>query len=596
VRSSSDARSGTYTAAGISGVRLPRGRISTTVSGARLPAVVHALIPPVILAFWALSIRHVDPRAMSDLGLISVMPATSIALLLALTVSFAFALGRNVRTPLVLSHVVVLIVMLYGVTAFVEAEPRFQPVWKHVGVIDYLERHGSVNPSIDAYFNWPGFFVLGGVITKVAGFSSPLAIAAWGPLAFNLLFLPPLVVIFRSMTTDPRLVWLSVWIFFSANWVGQDYISPQAVGFLIWLAIAAIVLRGSIQVPDGPGSALARGGLVLVVIVMFTAIVTGHQLTPWAVVLTLGGLALFTRLISRGLVWLLGIILLAWIAYMTTTYLAGNIGSLTAGLGALSSNVDQSVGNRVGGSPEHALIANTRIVMSLVIWCLALAGFLRRRQSWRTSTPLVIFALAPFVLPVLQPYGGEMLLRVFLFALPGVAFFVANLAFPSPSNGRRWSVTAGIAVAACLLLVAFQYTRYGNERLDYYTAGDLQTVHALYRLAPRGSVLFAGSYNLPWRYRDYADYDYRVISDLASWKRNPDATRAVLEQIRTTAGRRPAYVVITRSTRIASQLLDGTSAATLRQFVVRLSRAGGSVRQVWHGPDGQIFRVRGAAA
>jgi hypothetical protein len=549
----------------------------------------------VILAFWAASISHVNPREMSDLGLISVMPAASIVLLLALTVSFAVALGREVRTPVVLSHVVVLIVMLYGVTGFLEAQPRFQPVWRHVGVIDYIAQHGSVDPSIDAYFNWPGFFVLGAVITKVAGFSSPLAMAAWGPLAFNLLFLPPLVVIFRSMTTDARLVWLSVWIFFSANWVGQDYMSPQAVGFLMWLAIAAIVLRGSTQVPDGPGSALARGGLVAVVIVMFTAIVTGHQLTPWAVLLTLAALALFTRLIARGLVWLLGIILFVWIAYMTTTYLAGNIGSLTASLGSLGSNVDQSVGNRVGGSPAHALITNTRIVVSVGIWCLALAGFLRRRQSWRTSVPLVIFALAPFVLPALQPYGGEMLLRVFLFALPGVAFFVANLAFPSPTTGRRWPATAAIALAACLLLVAFQYTRYGNERLDYYTTGDVQAVHALYRVAPHGSVLFASSYNLPWRYRDYADYDYRTISDLPSWKRNPDRTAAVLAEIRATAGKRRAYVIITRSTRIASQLLEGTSAATLRQFVVRLSRAG-SVRQVWHGRDGLIFLVHGAGA
>jgi hypothetical protein len=557
-------------------------------------AALHALVPPVILGLWALSIRGVNPRAMSDLGLVSVMPAVSVALLLALTVSFAFALRLDLRTEVVLSHVLVLIVMLYGVTAFLEAEPRFQTVWKHVGVIDYIERHRSVDPSIDAYFNWPGFFVLGALFTKVAGFSSPLAMAAWGPLVFNLLFLPPLVVIFRSVTTDPRLVWLSVWIFFSANWVGQDYLSPQATGFLIWLAIAAAVLSGWVRIPGGPGSALARGGFVVVVVVMFTAIVTGHQLTPFAALLTLAGLAIFTRLAARGLVWLLALIAFAWIVYMTTTYLAGNIGSLTGALGSLGSNVDKSVSNRIGGSPDHTFVAHTRIVFSVVIWSLAIAGFLRQRARWRRATPLVIFGLAPFILPVLQPYGGEMLLRVFLFSLPAVAFFVANLAFPTRLSGRRWRVNAGIAVAACLVLVAFQYARYGNEHLDYFTTGDVDTVRAMYRVAPPGSVLYAGSYNLPWRYREYASYDYQEITNLSAWHRNPDDTRAVLAGIRAYAGRRPAYVIITRSTTIASELLDGISSATLKRFVVGLDRAR-AVRQVYHGPDGQIFLVGGVS-
>jgi hypothetical protein len=528
-------------------------------------------------------------RDMNDLGLVSVMPVASLVLVVALTVSFCAALARGANSWVVLSHVLVLIVMLYGVTAFLEHEPRFQTVWRHVGVMDYIEQHGSVDPSIDAYFNWPGFFVLGDVISRVAGFSSPLSMAAWAPLAFNLLFLPPLLVIFRSVTRDPRLVWASVWVFFSANWVGQDYLAPQAVAFLLWLAIAAIVLAGLVQPGPRNEAPLRRGGSVVVVTVLFTAIVTGHQLTPFAAFLTLLALAIFTRRVAPGLVWLLGIVLAAWVAYMTTAYLSGNISTLTDPLGALGSNLDANVGRRLAGSPEHTLIGHTRVAVSGALWALAIAGLLRHRSTWRKTLPLFVLAVSPFVLPVLQPYGGEILLRVYLFALPGVAFFVARLAFPTPASGRRWAVPAGAAVIGCLLVVTFQFTRHGNERLDYYTTGDVNTVRALYSVAPPDSVFFAGSFNLPWRYRNYADYEYTTLPDLRSWQRNPDAPGPVLEEIEAHAGDRPAYVIVTRSTRIAAEMLYGTD-GSLSRFVAALRRSD-AASEIYRARDGSIFRI-----
>ena len=584
VRSSSEAPS-TYVANRARELRRPRaaalrGRVVTTL---------HALVPLVLVGLWARSISGVNLRDMNDLGLVSVMPVASLVLVVALTVSFCVALVRGANSWVVLSHVLVLIVMLYGVTAFLEHEPRFQTVWRHVGVMDYIGRHGSVDPSIDAYFNWPGFFVLGDVLSNVAGLRSPLSMAAWAPLAFNLLFLPPLLVIFRSATRDPRLVWASVWVFFSANWVGQDYLAPQAAGFLLWLSIAAIVLAGFVQPGAARGTTLQRGGSVVVVTVLFAAIVTGHQLTPFAAFLTLAALAIFTRRVAPGLVWLLGILLAAWVVYMTTAYLSGNISTLTHPLGALGSNLDANVGRRLAGSPEHTLIGHIRVTVSAAIWALAVAGFLRHRGTWRTSAPLLVLTAAPFVLPVLQPYGGEILLRVYYFALPGAAFFVARFAFPTPANGRRWPVIACVAVIGCLLVVTFQYTRHGNERLDYFTRGDVATVRALYKVAPPDSVFFAGSYNLPWQYRNYTDYEYTTLADLRAWQRNPDAPGRVLAAIEAEAGDRPAFVIVTRSTRIAAEMLYGTS-GSLSRFVAALRRSG-AASEIYRERDGSIFRI-----
>jgi hypothetical protein len=126
---------------------------------------------------------------------------------------------------------------------------------------------------------------------------------------------------------------------------------------------------------------------------------------------------------------------------------------------------------------------------------------------------MAVLGVTPFLLPVLQPYGGEMLLRVFLFALPAAAFFIARLAFPSAASGRGWPTAVAIAVISCILLGAFQFARYGNERLDAFTKGDVDTVRELYQLAPPGSKVIGGTGNIPWRFIGYADREYSTLEE-----------------------------------------------------------------------------------
>ena len=46
-----------------------------------------------------------------------------------------------------------------------------------------------------------------------------------------------MLLIFRALTDDRRLVWLAVWVYTCANWVGQDYFSPQAFSYFMYLTL-----------------------------------------------------------------------------------------------------------------------------------------------------------------------------------------------------------------------------------------------------------------------------------------------------------------------------------------------------------------------
>ena len=283
----------------------------------------------------------------------------------------------------------------------------------------------------------------------------------------------------------------------------------------------------------------------------------------------------------------------AWFSYMTTTYLQGHFGALTQSLGSLGQNVNQNVSAHVAGSAEHQFVVQIRLLMTAGIWGLALAGFARLLVQRRADVAMAVLGVTPFLLPVLQPYGGEMLLRVFLLALPAAAFFIARLAFPSAASGRGWPTAVAITVLSCILLGAFQFARYGNECLDAFTKGDVDAVRELYRAgtpqAPRSSAGTATSRGAS-SVTPTASTPLSKSSGMARRGSRPSRAAARASAPRRAPGR---YLIVTRSASIEAARLYGKGNVLPR--LVELLQTSRSARRLCGAPDGDIFFVRSAA-
>jgi hypothetical protein len=146
--------------------------------------------------------------------------------------------------------------------------------------------------------------------------------------------------------------------------------------------------------------------------------------------------------------------------------------------------------------------------MTAVLWGLAFLGGLRRIRSGYWDMTLTLLAAAPFTLMAFQDYGGELLLRTYLFILPFVAFFAAALFYTTPSSGGSWRTAALTGLLSVALLGGFFFTRYGNERMDYTTHQEVDAVRYLYSIAKPGSVIAVASSNLPWKFQAFEEYYY----------------------------------------------------------------------------------------
>ena len=511
------------------------GEIRSQPIGLRVPAAAQALlsrraaaclalggVAAASVAGWVGVMSTVDPLAMTDLGLLPATPPAALGFFLLLAASFVAALRMQPVPQVLLGvHVISAIFMLYGAPMLFEDAPRFVTGWLHVGFVDAIARTGELFPNRDARFDWPGFFVLFAFLQNAVGGADLLAVLPWAHVVQMGLYLAPLYLIARSATGDLRLVWLTLWVFVLTNWVGQDYFSPQGMNLFLMLTVVAILLTwfrvrpsqsgwvsaiaSRIGAPgvgravvdpdggtdDGPEPRLddrQQIGLIVILVLLFGLSVASHQLTPFAIIGGVTLLALAGRLRLRG-VWAVMVVLgTTWLMFMATTFLDGRVGALLAEVGRPDQFAASNVAGRLQGSPGHLLVVQGRVVFSLAIWLVAFIGGLRRLRGGRLDLSLALLAIAPFGLILAQGYGGEMVLRVFLFALPFMSFFAAAAVFPTlrPASAGRSVALLGLSA---ILAVGFFFTRYGNEKADLVTQDDYGALQFLGRVAEPGSVI-----------------------------------------------------------------------------------------------------------
>ena len=500
---------------------------------AHLPVVAALLV-------WALSLPSVDLDAMTDLGLVSVLP---VGFWIALATILCGAVITNHRRLVPAGYLLALIVVLHGTPALLYGTLRYSWAWKHVGIVDYIVRHGAVNPNIEtlsAYHAWPGFFALNAELTKASGVAT-LSYAGWAPVVNTALMLVPLWLIFDHLSGDRRRVWFALLLFVLGNWIGQEYFSPQAFTYVLHLTVLAVCLRRL-----GPSAGRHRRILVGIVLLLMLTIVSSHQLTPF---MLLSALTLLVSLRQVRPIWLpvaLAGLTGSWIYLMASEFLGQNLYWIVESIGRPASNTQTTFVDLTQAGPEQRLVLLADRGLTAGLGVLAIAGALR---LWRARAPIrvsAVLALSPLPLLVMNSYGGEMLFRVYLFALPFVALLAAGFVYsPRPA---RWSLPVAM-ICALATAAAFGLAYYGKERANRFTPDEVAASTWLYGHAPKGSLVVAATANFPWAFTHYEDYRYEFLENLPP-NRKPLAATApltVLDEVAGPPSRTPVYVVLTKS-------------------------------------------------
>ncbi|MFD7691739.1 lipopolysaccharide biosynthesis protein [Streptomyces sp. NPDC059805] len=469
----------------------------------RVGVVLGCLLVAALLLYWvpALRLGESDLDRMGGLGLISVLPPPTLlgAALLAVVFASLLWLNREHRA-LLLVTLLATVVSLHALPALIETEPRFATAWQHLGFLDYIDRTGSAVPDLDARWSWPGFFAVAAFTARACGVDDLTEVVRWWPTAMQLLYLVPMFLLVRHMRASWRARWTGIWVFVLAGWVGQDYFSPQGFTYLLYLVFAAVLLvwfraprviwsrrrPGELEVE--PADRRQRAVLLAVVMGLFAASVPAHQLTPFVMLGVVTALVLVGRSELRGLPVLFGVMVTAWIGFLAEPYWSGHFDELFGGVGGVGGNVTSSVSGRIeGGSSTHQLVLYVRVLLAGGVMAFACWGWWRRRFHHYRERSLLVLTFVPFLGFGMQSYGGEMALRVFMFALPGAALLTGLALFPRTGvtaderERDRVSLAPLAALMAGLVLMGgFLVARWGNEPFERVRPGEVAAMEYVY--------------------------------------------------------------------------------------------------------------------
>lgn len=479
-----------------------------------------------LLFLWPL--RWIDPEQINGYGIISVIPVASLIGLSLLVLTFFVTLTFRRSRPLLLGvQLAGIVCCLHGVSALVEPLPRFPTTWVHLGFVEFIGRTGTILPYFDGRFSWPGFFAFSAFLSGAANWRQLLPVLELVPLISNLLYLLPLGLLLRNLRGSWQAKWFAAWLFVVANWVGQDYFSPQGLAYWLYLVFVAILvswfrpirvdvggwmwpaggrkLWKTLRLPTSKFTAQVSGELparlpeprtkdvlLLLILALFTTACVSHQLTPFLMLAVCTGLVLVRRCVVTGLPVLLAVILIGWLSYLTVAYWSGHLHDMLAGVGELSENFSSSVAGRAAGSSvEHHWVLVTRIAFTIFFFALAALGALRRRRRGIDDRVVLVLLSVPFLAVAMQSYGGEIAMRVYFFALPAACVLAAFVWFPEADSSVR-SVKRFVAAAACglVLVGGFLVARYGNEQYERMRPGDLAAMEHIYQQETTAQVMF----------------------------------------------------------------------------------------------------------
>ena len=509
-------------------------------------SLVSLIVADVVLAAVIVSLQSSQLR-LDSMGLLPSLSQVYIFGLVLFVAAAAMALlDRHVGPWLFLGYAFVFGFLMWVTPLILEGTPHFRSAYQNLGYVDPIIRGYGLVPGAIIYHNWPVFPLLMAAFIDITNIST-LTLLEWWPIVMVLLYAAVVVclvaVLGRRVQSRMSLaigMAFAAWSYFLFDWTEQEYFSPQALAYLVFLVLLCVLAWSSIE-RDGdltPRMTVAALGL-------FALIVATHVLTSLVVLGVVFALVVTRHIRRPTLLITYGLMFIAWQVTVAAPFFVYYSSQLMSSVLGITNFLGANLNGRVRGDPGHMFVTELRVAASGLPY--ALAGLvvisILWKRSWRDAIrhpslsgiralPASVRALpgraraaapglrsrAPYARAVAwrppnmpravsfptaaiigtgliapaSAYGGEMLIRVLFFSLPALC---ALIAFGVQQKWFRGLMLATFVVMAPLHIL----TEYGNEQLDYVSSGEIAGMEYLSTLGPAnvfGGFPAGSTYNM----------------------------------------------------------------------------------------------------
>ena len=379
-------------------------------------------------------------------------------------------------------NLIFLLTALWLVPTLFEGTPRFASAYKAIGFVEYIYREGKLNSSNWElfYHNWPGFSIFASVLWMFTGPDVIYPIVLYYPFVLHLIMLPVLYLIFKHTPIGcnaPNGWYLAGVVYFIANFVNQDYFSPQSFAYYLLSIIILLLLERKKWLKNCNRAV----GYKIILMLLFVTIVISHILSSLVVLTMFGVFCAFEKTTFKTMLLFSIIVMLAWTIYGAGVYFDTHTSMIIKDIFMLEKAWNANIGNRIKGSPEHIVVNKIRFFYASSFAFIGFIGVISsvKKLEKETLLDLVKVSVVSICVTGAFVYGGESFMRTYLLMLiPMSIFWMGYLCEKK---------LLPLLLSLCIMALPFHLiAHYGNEEVDYVDIGIIQASDFLAKYCPNG--------------------------------------------------------------------------------------------------------------
>lgn len=455
-------------------------------------------------------IPTVDPHTLDGFGVITALPALAWMCLAGAVTVFVAALFAPVRDAVRGLAATGMAVVFYTLPSVIYAVPKTATAWIHWGLVDQLARYGETIPSYDIRFSWPGFFSGTALLSASFPASAPFAVLAWAPAMLGVLSGLSVYFVAHRLYPHSRVAWMASGLFVALDSIGQNYFSPQGFSLSLVFFALALVLPSAEEIRTRTRPQLSARHYALFSILVITLAPT-HQISPFFLLILLAPLMLLFPRVYVPLAGVTIVSVLTWWVLGATEFWTNHSSMVTNQFTKPQSALSVALLDRITGDPNRQLMVWAHSAIALIPTALVALVFLSLWRRWtRVDVVFLYWTIAPFGIVLAQTYGGEVLLRSYLFALPLAATYLARALTHSAVFARRTKTARAsfliraLATTLCIFLAATSSIAFRgqDDAFNSFAPSDKRVADLALELPGQPASVAALNGSSPARYRN----------------------------------------------------------------------------------------------
>jgi hypothetical protein len=478
-----------------------------------------------------LSIAHTNQfnLDLDNWGLIKVLPVTYILGVVLFSIFHLYIMFNSKSYFVNIVCVLLLIIILFGTATLLEGTPRFEYTYKASANIDYIVRSGhscvdwSVLDANSRFQHWPSVYYFSAImlILSTIDINTLLLLT---PVTSQILYLFPLLLIFKRILSESKRVFIACSLFFLMNWVNQDFLSNQNIGLFFSLLVLSILILIQFNMKYSKSWIILFLGTFFCVVIShgLSSIATLAYVLSFLVVILVGNSILWHGRSdlksaikpkqSIVLILFMLTIFLSWATYIVDIQLfsSGLRGITSTSLSNLFSHYTASLQLADRGTYVHIILAKVKTYYAAIFSTIALLGLFHYLLSIKfnirkVDVPTIFFTCILFVnfmLYISGLYGDEAIIRAFLLSLISLVYFCTHLI----NSKKLYLLLLVIFVISMPMHILLHYS---NENENYITPTHISSTSFLYQNSNNGAIVLGSCVEAR---KNFERYSFRALS------------------------------------------------------------------------------------